>query len=149
MKKIALIVSALLSFSTMAQASNEVFFHCYTAKGKQIYLSYNDSNDTVTYAFGKNLQAPEIRLTRPSNQVGSAFFNNNHELYAYLISIPNGNITYVVSDIDSARGHEYGVSVRKTKNEEEFAFVHCKNNRVKISNLNGLADKVSGPEISF
>ncbi|MEE6029837.1 sel1 repeat family protein [Avibacterium paragallinarum] len=130
MKKILLPVFLLVSnFSFAAPINDNTEFYCQTNKGKQISVEFNGV--AFEYRFGKNLNKPEIFLSRKPSEV-----NITRELYAYSgedrISFSNGAYQYIVVSGDSTKGGTYG-GIEVLKKQKEIANIACKEDTIFVN----------------
>ncbi len=142
MKLKRLLVPILLGIMGSANAQVQTIFHCNTKNNKQIFLGFEPNTNTVTYAFGKDLNHPEMMLQRNIQQVrGESHYSSAEGATINVVDIPNGNALYSVQELYTQNTTEVGVEV--TQKGKRITFVSCKNNKPNISNLESFASELS------
>ncbi len=126
MKKIFLAIVFTLPILSHA----ETLFYCKTTNGKQVKVEKHGK--IVSYAFGKNLNKPELALQKFADKVPI-----NIEPYASggltEITITNGNYTYqLYQEIiagkwnkDGTRNHDYFGSISVYRGKKQLAELKC------------------------
>lgn len=124
MKSIIIALALMVGLPSLAHASQNLF-HCTTANGKLLNVSYQDGH--LTYRFGKKGK-PELIF---SNLTRHAILHRNK--YGLNIELSNGNTVYnVVYDYGNPAKYS-GVFV--SRNDKEVASALCKGKPVIDSDL--------------
>lgn len=130
MRKFAFWV-AVFSGTLPTLSYSETLFYCQTTQGKQVRVQ--KQNDTITYAFGKSLNNPELALVKPRSDV-----HIGHEAYsgggASIISIPNDGYIYEIRsgirkiswEANASKTHEDFGELTVLRDDKTLAEIKCR-----------------------
>lgn len=141
MKKLpAAILLGVLATQAHASCNKDStpLFFCTTDKGKVIEVC--DDQTTITYAFGKASEKPEIVVKVPRAAASTTQWQGVGRWMSYSVEIPNGKTTYSVfwgaDRLDENHAIEAGVNVET--NKKHVVTVNCASTSKIIQNLEGL-----------
>ncbi len=128
-----LLLTSLLLVPLIIQA--ETLFYCKTVKGKQAKIERKGS--AIYYTYGKNLNQPELALSRQVGEVDIGFKGFPGSSYAHVVAFDNGDFGYELHvgkhyEDNTPKGVKYGM-IMVYKNGNELATIDCDANTIPES----------------
>lgn len=118
--------------------ANEMVFACTTTKGKVVQVC--DATKTLTYAYGKPGQTPELALSVPRKAASTYQWPGAGRWMSYSVSIPNGSTEYRVfwgmDRLDEDHAIEAGIVV--SMRGREVASFACSPHHAIVQNIEGI-----------
>ncbi|TIC82044.1 hypothetical protein [Crenobacter intestini] len=138
----ALAVLMMATAPTFAGATclhgEETVFACRTVQGKRIEVC--DAGRTLSYAFGRPGQRPEIVLRVPRAAASTWQWQGVGRYLSYAVNLPNGNTEYSVFwGMDRlSDGHEVEAGVHVSIDGRPAATVRCAPGAAIEQNIEGI-----------
>lgn len=122
MKKTLLMI--MLALPTLSHAN--MLFYCKTTNGKTVKVEKQE--DIVSYAFGRDLQQPELALKKPITEVEIFPRGFSGGSYANVVTFDNGDYSYelhIGEQFDTpGKDKRYGL-IWVYRNGHELAEIKC------------------------
>lgn len=128
-KKPLLITAALFAVHGGAWAcsgKDGLIFSCTTTKQK--FVEVCDAGKTISYAFGKKGQTPELALSVPRAAASTYQWQGFGRTQRYAVTVPNGNTKYTVFHWTDTMEQTSSAGIEVEVGGKTVATLQCKGN---------------------